>query len=95
MRFVTKTQGAFLLTLNMAISDVLWYPCWLKGDDEMAKNRIIPFGYCMRNGKITTEPKEVYAVATIFSEYLNGSSLMQIANLMESEKIRYTADSDH
>ncbi len=52
----------------------------------MAKNRTIPFGYCMRNGEITTEPKEVYAVATIFSEYLNGSSLMQIARLMESKK---------
>ncbi|HEZ7987382.1 MAG TPA: recombinase family protein [Ruminococcus sp.] len=61
----------------------------------MAKNRVIPFGYCMRNGEITTEPKEVYAVATIFSEYLNGSSLLQIARLMESEKIRYTADSEH
>lgn len=61
----------------------------------MAKNRIIPFGYRMKNGEITTEPKEVYAVATIFSEYLNDSSLLQIAKLMESEKIRYTADSDH
>ena len=61
----------------------------------MAKNRVIPFGYCMRNGEITTEPKEVYAVATIFSEYLNGSSLLQIAKLMESEKIRYTEDSEH
>ena len=61
----------------------------------MAKNRVIPFGYCMKNGKITIEPKEVYAVAMIFSEYLNGSSLLQIANLMESEKIQYTADSDH
>lgn len=61
----------------------------------MAKNRVIPFGYCMRNGEITTELKEVYAVATIFSEYLNGRSLMQIAKLMESEKIRYTADSEH
>lgn len=61
----------------------------------MAKNRTIPFGYCMRNGKIITEPKEVYAVAMIFSEYLNGSSLMQIANLMESEEIRYAVDSDH
>lgn len=61
----------------------------------MAKNRVIPFGYCMRNGEITTEPKEVYAVATIFSEYLNGSSLKQIAKLMESEKIRYTKDSEH
>ena len=61
----------------------------------MAKNRTIPFGYCMKNGEITTELKEVYAVATIFSEYLNGNSLLQIARLMESEKIRYTADSEH
>lgn len=61
----------------------------------MAKNRVIPFGYCIKNGKITTEPKEVYAVAMIFSEYLNGSSLLQIAKLMESEKIRYTENSDH
>lgn len=61
----------------------------------MAKNRTIPFGYCMKNGEITTEPKEIYAVAMIFSEYLNGSSLKQIAKLMESEKIRYTTDSEH
>ena len=61
----------------------------------MPKNRTIPFGYCMNNGEITTEPKEVYAVATIFSEYLNGKSLMQIAKQMESEKIRYTEDSEH
>lgn len=25
----------------------------------MAKNRVIPFGYCMKNGVITTDPKEV------------------------------------
>ena len=60
----------------------------------MARNRVIPFGYCMKNGEITTEPKEVYAVAEIFREYLNGSSLLQIAKLMESENIRYTEDSD-
>ena len=60
----------------------------------MARNRVIPFGYCMKNGEITTIPKEVYAVSTIFSEYLNGSSLLQIAKLMESEKIRYSTDSD-
>ena len=60
----------------------------------MARNRVIPFGYFMKNGDITTNPKEVYAVSTIFREYLNGSSLLQIAKLMESEKIRYTEDSD-
>jgi hypothetical protein len=48
----------------------------------------------MKNGEITTEPKEVYAVVKIFYEYLSGKSLLQIAKLMESEKIRYSADSE-
>lgn len=61
----------------------------------MAKNRTIPFGYCMRKGKIITEPTESKAVVKIFEEYLNGSSLMQIAKLMEFEEIRYTDDSEH
>ena len=49
----------------------------------MPKNRIIPFGYCMKNGEIITEPKELYAVVTIFNEYLKGKSLSEIAALME------------
>ena len=61
----------------------------------MAKNRTISFGYCMRKGEIITDPTESKAVIRIFEEYLNGSSLLQIAKLMESEKVRYTADSDH
>ena len=60
----------------------------------MARNRVILFGYCMKNGEITTEPKEVYAVEEIFREYLNGSSFLQIAKLMEYEKIRYSEDFD-
>ena len=60
----------------------------------MPKNRTIPFGYCMKNGEITTEPKEVYAVVAIFDEYLKGRSLSEIAKLMQSEKIRYNAISD-
>ena len=60
----------------------------------MAKNRTIPFGYCMKNGEITTEPKEVYAVVKIFDEYLKGRSLSEIAKLMQTEKIRYNAVSD-
>lgn len=58
----------------------------------MAKNRIIPFGYCMKNGEITVDLTESKAVIKIFEEYLNGSSLMQIAKLMETEKIRYSDD---
>ena len=49
----------------------------------MPKNRIIPFGYCMKNGEIITEPKELYAVVTVFNEYLKGKSLSEIAALME------------
>ena len=61
----------------------------------MPKNRTIPFGYCMKNGEITTDPKEVYAVVTIFDEYLKGKSLSEISKLMETEKIRYSEDSGH
>lgn len=61
----------------------------------MPKNRTIPFGYFMKNGEITTNPKEVYAVVTIFDEYLNGKSLSEIANLMQYENIRYSEDSDY
>lgn len=61
----------------------------------MPKNRTIPFGYFMKNGEITTNPKEVYAVVTIFDEYLKGKSLLEIAKLMETEKIRYSEYSDY
>lgn len=60
----------------------------------MSKNRIIPFGYCMKNGEITVNHIESKAVIRIFEEYLNNSSLIQIAKLMEYEKIRYSENSD-
>ena len=49
----------------------------------MTKNRTIPFGYMMQNGEITTNPNEVLAVVTIFSDYLAGHSLLDIAKRME------------
>lgn len=67
----------------------------LERSEIMAKNRTIPFGYCMRNGEIIAEPTESKSVVRIFAEYLNDSSFLQIARLMESEKIRYTVDSEH
>lgn len=48
----------------------------------MGKNRTIPFGYMMQNGTITTNPAEVLAVLTIFSEYMAGKSLNAIAKSM-------------
>lgn len=61
----------------------------------MPKNRIIPFGYCMKNGEITVDFNESKAVERIFEEYLNGRSLQHIAKLMESEKISYSEDFEH
>ncbi|SFD20749.1 recombinase family protein [Ruminococcus albus] len=55
----------------------------------MSKNRRIPFGYMIKNGVITTEPKEVYVVIKIFDEYLSGKSLNDIANQMQIEGIPY------
>ena len=43
----------------------------------------------MENGEITTEPREVYAVAKIFDEYIAGKSLLDIANMMQIEGIPY------
>ena len=42
MRYVTKIQSAFLLPLDIAILRDLWYPCWVKGDDENAKKQSDP-----------------------------------------------------
>lgn len=60
----------------------------------MAKNRVMPFGYYMKNGEIIVDFTESKAVVSIFEEYLNGSSLLQIAKHMESEKVRYSEGSD-
>lgn len=82
-----------ILVLDFCIK--MWYPCNLKRGEIMAKNRVIPFGYCMRNGEIMIDFTESKAIVKIFEEYLNGSSLLQIAKLMESERIRYSEESEH
>ena len=55
----------------------------------MSKNRTISFGYCMKNGVIQIEPTESKAVREIFQAYLNGSSLLAIANLMSRQGVSY------
>lgn len=42
MRFVTKTQSAFLLPLDIANEDELWYPCWLKGSGSYEQKQNNP-----------------------------------------------------
>lgn len=55
----------------------------------MKKNRTIPFGYEMKNGKIQPNLIESKAVQTIFESYLQGHSLADIAQHMTESGIPY------
>ncbi len=45
----------------------------------MLKNRNIPFGYCVVNGKYTLNVPEAEVVKKIFADYIGGKSLKTIA----------------
>ncbi len=49
----------------------------------MLKNRNIPFGYCMVNGKYALNAPEAEAVRKIFADYIGGKSLKTIAAEMQ------------
>lgn len=49
----------------------------------MLKNRNIPFGYCMVNGKYALNAPEAETVRKIFAEYIGGKSLKTIAAEMQ------------
>ena len=49
----------------------------------MLKNRNIPFGYCVINGKYAINEIEAQAVHEIFENYINGKSLKTIAAEMQ------------
>ena len=53
------------------------------------KIRNIPFGYQMENGRITLYPAESGTVREIFTAYLDGQSLLQIANSLNERNIEY------
>ena len=53
------------------------------------KNRNIPFGYRYEDGKIVVNPDEQNTLQRICSEYLDGRSLLQIANGLESDKVEF------
>lgn len=50
----------------------------------MLKNRSIPFGYCMVNGKYALNDLEAKAVQKIFADYIGGKSLKNIAAEMQT-----------
>ncbi|MCI8603390.1 MAG: hypothetical protein HFE79_04505 [Ruminiclostridium sp.] len=49
----------------------------------MLKNRNIPFGYCMINGKYALNTAESEVVKKIFTDYISGKSLKTIAAEMQ------------
>ncbi len=49
----------------------------------MLKNRSIPFGYCIINGKYDLNTDESEAVQKIFTDYIGGKSLKTIAAEMQ------------
>ncbi len=56
----------------------------------MKKNRYIPYGYSVRNGHTVIEHNEAEVIRRIFSSYINGASLQEIADLLTEERIPYT-----
>lgn len=53
------------------------------------KIRNIPYGYQYKNGSIEIQAKETETVKRIFTEYLNGLSLLKIAEQLNNEQIEY------
>ena len=56
----------------------------------MKQNRYIPYGYTMRNGKLVIEKTEAEVIRRIFTAYIDGASLKEIAEMLTNEKVPYT-----
>ena len=55
----------------------------------MKKIRYFPFGYYMIDGKIVIRSEEGTLLRELFSGYLNGASLQQLADYAEQTGIRF------
>ena len=60
----------------------------------MKKNRFIPYGYTMRNGRTVIEHTEADVIRQIFEQYIEGASLKDIAEDLTQRKIPYTEKTD-
>ena len=56
------------------------------------KNRYLPFGYKIADGKIVADSEQVEAVRRIFADYTAGQTFQQIANALSSQGISYRPD---
>lgn len=53
------------------------------------KNRTVPYGYKYENGIIILHPQESEIVKRICMEYLEGKSLLDIATILNEQKVEY------
>lgn len=53
------------------------------------KNRTLPYGYCCKDGVIVIESQESKVLQRIYAAYLDGSSMLTIAEQLNREKIEY------
>lgn len=56
----------------------------------MIIKRQLPFGYCMENAEVVEHPTEASFVRNIFKYYLEGQSLLEIANGLNTAKVQYS-----
>lgn len=61
----------------------------------MKKIRYLPFGYRIANGNYEVVPEEGQLVRQIFSQYLEGSSLLQLAEMAQRSGIPYRENTAH
>ena len=56
----------------------------------MKKIRYLPFGYTIRNGQTVIDQQEAETVRGIFTAYIHGASLKEIAEDLTAKNIPYT-----
>lgn len=59
----------------------------------MKKIRYLPFGYTIRNGQTVIDQQEAETVRGIFTAYIHGASLKEIAEDLTAKNIPYTEQS--
>jgi len=60
----------------------------------MKKTRYIPYGYTVRDGHTIVEHDEADVIREIFSLYIAGSSLKEIADMLTNRRVPYTEKTD-
>lgn len=56
----------------------------------MRQKRTIPFGYTVKNGKTVIDPQEAEYIRRIFSAYISGLSMQEIAEMLTADRVPFT-----